>query len=344
MNEKKFFFNKKEPSIFVISTPFQALCACSAIKNLEIHDYLIIVVCSEYDPRKEQTFAVLDIFKFKFKKIEIYKHIFIYEMFSSGCFGKKSYSRAFVGDYHAPLLTMIAFKYLKINSIIVYLDDGSSSIGHLKGTSKLSLKSRFCTLLVFIMSYLRFVKINKIFYTIYFDIPTKKYVGKNDIGSLLSTDVKNVSNNAYFIGTNSTEYCSAFNISQEDYLNYLENALFYTKRQACNCNLFYIPHGKDKHLDIIIPVLNKCGVRILKLNECVEIYFVKTKIIPFVVSGFMSTALYTTKLLSPKTKILGFMTEESKLYKNIAEYYKDHKIEIVHLKSTKSCGNRATVI
>jgi hypothetical protein len=51
-------FEKGEPSLFIIGSPFQLLCAYEAIHTFNIYDYKIIVVYNESDSRKNQIFSI----------------------------------------------------------------------------------------------------------------------------------------------------------------------------------------------------------------------------------------------------------------------------------------------
>ena len=295
MKQTEVFFSKGEPSIFIVTSPFQVLCAYSTIINLKITDYLIFVVYAEIDIRKEQVFSCLDYFQLKYRKIKLHDHVIIQEIFSYDFFfrnkQKAHYSRAFLGDFRDDIFKPIAFKYLKKNSAIIYLDDGNSSLIHFQELRSTPLKSRIYNMFFSLIAHLRSISLNKYYYTIYSDVSTKMIVKKNEL-KLFTTNQNQCScNKSYFIGTNSSLYISTFNLSQEKFFFYLKTALKKFKETAHNSELYYIPHGKDKIIEDIKPILKEQGFQFLKLNEIIEIYLAQGKIVPIAIAGFMSTAL-----------------------------------------------------
>lgn len=336
MKQIKNYFANGEPSIFVITSPFQVLCTYSAIKNLKITDYLIIVVYAEIDIRKEQVFTCLDYFQLEYIKFKLYDHVVIQETFSFDCFfrnkHKAHYSRAFLGDYRDDIFKPIAFKYLKRNSAIIYLDDGNSSLIHFQKLRSTPLRSCIYNIFFSLIAHFRSIYINKYYYTIYSDISTKMVTKKNNLNILITKQNLINQNKSFFIGTSPDSYTRAMQLSHEEYLSYLETTLKKFKELSKNTELYFIPHGKDKYIDEIKIMLKELGFQLLKLNEIVEIYLTRKKITPVTVAGFMSTALYTIKQLSPQTRAIGFMTKKIPQYEFIANYYKNHDIDIVYLK------------
>ena len=56
-------FEKGEPSLFIIGSPFQLLCAYEAIHTFNIYDYKIVVVNNESDSRENHILSMLEAFK-----------------------------------------------------------------------------------------------------------------------------------------------------------------------------------------------------------------------------------------------------------------------------------------
>lgn len=335
MNNKEIYFANEEPSLFVIASPFQVLCAYCAITNLKIKDYLIFAIYEDNDKRNDQLFATLNHFKLNYKKVRLYEHAHFRETFSwNTIFGKKNgtcFSRAFVGDFRNTFYKALALKHLKKNGVIVYLDDGNISIDFLSGAFKLTKKLYFYNLFFSLISRIRAIRMTEACYTIYYDIPTKMTTKRNILEPILTGCSKETFNKSYFIGTNPDSYCPDLNLTHDIYFAYLEKALKKMNDYASGSELYYVFHGRDKHIEETISILNKYGFHYLILNEIIEMYFARTGISPLMITGFMSSALYTVKQMSPKTKAIGFMTNNNFTYTNIAKYYEKNGIEIEHL-------------
>ena len=329
-------FKKNVPSVFVISSPFQVLCAYEAIQELDIRDYSIIAVYDDGDPRTKQLFSVLDYFGLVYQKFSNYPHVWTCELLkSTSWFGfpiKRKVKRAFVGDFRNIVCIELAFACLNRNSSLIYLDDGNATINHLEGLHRFNRKESCFFIALRMIAFFRKIDMGSVYYTIFSDIPSIFFCKQNALNSL-RTNVSAISKNGiYFIGTNSEGYCDDQNLSLKQYFNCLENVLKTFKENHPKTECYYVFHGRDLHVEETNAILDKCGFCALRLNEIVEMYFVRNKIHPEAVAGFMSSALYTIKLISPDADIVSFMQEGNLSYAGICSYYQKNGIKIKYFK------------
>ena len=328
-------FEKGEPSLFIIGSPFQLLCAYEAIHTFNIYDYKIIVVYNESDSRKNQIFSMLEAFKLKYSKCEENKIHASRMIFNKSIWGlnkkEKKYNRIFIGNYDLISYRTIALSQANNGCNFIFLDDGNASIHFLKkGHYKHSF---FCSLLekIFLgISHFRGINPEKYFFSIYNDINTYKVVYPNKFDHL-GAQLTNSDHpeKCYFIGTNSTEFVRAMGISLEKYRAYLKKALEALKKQYGST--VYIPHGRDINSNDK-ELCQYLSISYTPLQEAIELYLVKNGIRPQVVAGFSSSALFNIKKIFPNSQVINlFIAQKNspdyKVYSEIAEYYKKNNIE-----------------
>lgn len=332
MKSNQIAFIKEESSIFVITSPFQVLCTYEAIQEFKIKDYLIIAVYIKDDARTDQMFTTLDFFRLKYQKFCVYKNVSVHELLKLRCwFGRKNVKkvkRAFVGDYRNAACLELALGFLDRNGIVVYLDDGSSSINHLMGEYKFSKINRIIFGILGKIAFFRNITVGCSYYTIYSDIPSNMKVKENTLCSLRRNIMDSEQRGCYFIGTNPEVFCRVYSVTQEKYFLLLEKFLEKYRLKFPGSSLFYVFHGRDRFVDKTKLLLKNYGYTPLCLKEIVEMYIVQNRIYPQFVVGFMSSALYTIKKICPKTMVESIMIGSDKLYLNVCEYYKKHGIEI----------------
>ena len=319
-------------SVFVITSPFQVLCVYEAIQEFKIKEYIIIAIYIKEDPRTKQMFSILDFFNLSYQKFCIYKNVSIHELLKPSCWfgrnGEKKVKRAFVGDFRSPCCIELALGFLDKNGIIVYLDDGSSSINHLMGAYKFPRVQRILFGILKKIASFRNIDVGNSYYTIYSDIPSRMKVKENALLSLQKNVLDVKPSGCYFIGTNPEIFCKVYSVSQEQYFLLLEDYLKKLRDRFPEEPLYYVFHGRDKLVEKTKVLLSKCGYSPLILKEIVEMYFVQNKIYPQAVVGLMSSALYTIKMLRPNTMVESALIGNNKIYLNISDYYKKHGIEI----------------
>ena len=330
MGKKRICFDKELPSLFVIASPFQVLCAYEAIQEFEIKDYSIIAVYDKGDPRTSQLFSALDFWELKYQKFCNYPHVQTRELLKL-IFGHRFpneglFKRAFIGDFRNIICEELALKCMHAGASIVYLDDGNASIDHLKGLYRISKREKIFSLLFKAIAFVRRIYLEPVYYTIFSDIPSKIFYKENALTSLKANISIEPQDGIFFIGTNPDGYCSDQNLSLNQYFICLEKVLNELREKNPSANRFYVFHGRDSYVDKTNEILEKLKFKALRLNEIVEMYFVRNKIHPLVVAGFMSSALYTINRMCPKTEVVGYMQEGNQSYANICDYYRKHGI------------------
>ena len=62
-------FSMSTPSVFVVWSPFQILCAVSAIRQFAIKDYLLLVRLYKGDARNQQILNILNKYELRYKPV-----------------------------------------------------------------------------------------------------------------------------------------------------------------------------------------------------------------------------------------------------------------------------------
>lgn len=291
-------FDSETPSVFIICSPFQALCLVSAIRNLKLTDYQVVVIPSV---RFTQVKTVLDRFgiSFEIKDLGWHRWRMRWYRFSSLFHRRNKYKRLFVGDFRSINLLYLGLQYISDGADIVYLDDGNASIPLFDG-SRTSLPLKHDTTYAKWLTQSRNISFMKYFYSIYADFPDSKYeIKKNSLHILLSPSKEESSSCIYFIGTNTVSYCASLNITVEAYMQVLCQIISYINQKYEEPEILYIPHGKDVSEEIK-SLCKENNIKYQKLDMPVELYFVN-QARPLAVYGFGSSALYNIKQMFPKT-------------------------------------------
>ncbi len=134
----------------------------------------------------------------------------------------------------------------------------------------------------------------------------------------LKKKLKNLSgfsNDIYFIGS---PFVEIFNVKKDDYLKLLERTFAYLRSKN---KIFYVPHPKEETL-----YLKKYfkDLKILKINDPIELYLLNKRKYPKLVASFGSTAMITLKKISNKFNLLN-LEEKNTLKGN---FNKDRKKRI----------------
>lgn len=332
---RKKFFSLETPSLFVVASPFQVLCAFEAIKKFKIKEYSIIAVFEKDDPRNDQLASVLDFLKLDYLRFDRphrkMRDEFLHFKNWFGCGKGRKVKRAFVGYFHDFYCIILALSFLSRDASIVFLDDGNASIAHLNGSIIFNNREKAWIFCLKVICLLGRVDMGPAYFTIYSDISSKIPCEPNLLNAL-GTECSSRKEGVYFIGTNPVSYSSAQGFSLKSYFSLLEDALRELKNEFPLETLYYVYHGRDEFIGETNLLLEKYGYQALRPKENIELYFVQHRINPVKVSGFMSTALYTIKKLRHDAQIGGYMIENNKAYIGKSDYYKRHGIEIRLLK------------
>ncbi len=318
-------YDKNVPTVFVIGSPFQAICTVSAILNLQILDYKVIVIFSD---RYLQVKSVLNRYNIPFilKKVGKYRwRMRLYMVFS--LFHRKyRWKRLFVGDYRSKTLLYFGLMNVSDSSTVIYLDDGNASIPLFDGTEKYRIDKY--------LNYLalrRNVILLKHFFSIYTGFVNEAFdIRFNDI-SVLGNDTNSINKSILFIGTNSKLYCESLIIDRNNFYSILEDQIKNIKRNNPDKDVIYIPHGKDSSEEVL-RICNDNSVQYKRLDVPVEMVAQSNKIEPIEVYGFTSSALFNLKKMYPQCEVYNILITPKVMtnlfgdYVSISDYYTQNGI------------------
>lgn len=326
-------FEKKIPSVFAVSSPFQILCAIAAVRQLEITDYLMVVRFPMRNSRNLQVKNILNYFDISYKSVYSLNR-YTSNFFMLKCFLRRQnrYKRLFVGDFRDVYNCFIGCNLVSDGSNVIYLDDGNITISQLCGRYKefpgLSLLNR--------IGKRRNLIFNKNLLTLYGDIPSDYYnVCSLQLDKLISSKVNPESQkDVYIIGTNIERYCYPLEISETSFISYLDKLMVDLRKQYPNDNIVYIPHGKETKLYAQqLCEKNSCVFR--QPSIMVEMELLSCSNPPKAIYGFTSTALHTLKKLFPLAKVYNILfesKEDNPVYKDFLDcssYYQQNSIELI---------------
>lgn len=316
---------KKEEAIFIINSPFQAICALEAVSYFHINKPVFFVL---NDPDSKRRVLQL---------VENRGEILYFDHDNKGTvslikrtIGYKIKSKTiFIGDYFSYSQFAIGVLCASLEAKIYYLDDGGSTLTIFPPVSR----KRYSTnknKIVFRL-FLAFASIKRVSYYFYsiFNLPNlnnRKCLIKNNFTGLKNKMLEATHNGIYIIGTNS----SVLKI-QGGYDNLLKKSIEYLNKTYPNEPVFYCPHRRDKNN--YSELLSLYDVRVFNTEISVEVDFYNKNIIPVAVVGYGSTALLTLKMMYPTVDSISFSfksgADAQRLYSFIENYYKSCGIVIV---------------
>lgn len=325
-------FRQNDRSVFYVASPFQALCAIAAIRQLKIDDYIFIAQFVRNNPRNSQLSAVLDKFAIKYQ-ICIYESKKVYSSLLKAMIPTSStYSRLFIGDYRNIYGLLIGIRKVRSHSDIVYLDDGGNTSTLFENLVDISMPSKIIMKLI---SIARHTKTMKNFLTVYSDIPNMRY---NICNLNLNQNLLSMSNNdnkkqdVYIIGTNKTAYCDYLGINDDIFDMKLDEMVKFMSLTYPNDNIIYVPHGRDRgdYAKIICEHYN-CEFR--PVNMTIEMELLQQPHQPKVIIGYTSSALFSLKKLYPESEVINLLFDlhsdnlHHKQYKKASCYYEKNGIK-----------------
>lgn len=327
-------FEKHTPSVFVVGTPFQALCAVEAIRDLEIEDYQFYVVFC-HDIRDSQTIKLVETFNIPYTIVDKYDDILLYKK-RLLIFKRKAegYIRAFVGNFFSTMLYFWAIRSVSDNATIISLDDGTRTIQALKGDITCE-QNRLNDIVVGLAVKWRKINLRKYFYTIYSDIDSRLFLCQpNNLSHVLLSDIDSKKNGVYFIGTNPFAYCEQNGLCEEQYYNLLKLSF----RKVCSSypqeNKIYVPHGLDNDI-YTKDICKEYGFIYERPDTIVELYLIQKKSYPIASFGLSSTALLNIKKMFSLSLVENICVKTpngiSKKFAIIRDYYSKNGIQDIIL-------------
>lgn len=328
-------FAKHIPSVFCVNTPFQALCAIAAIKQLKIEDYLLLVYFPKHGTRNGQLRMLLEKFEFKYKPIKAFNRItFRLAAWSSKRSHKAKYQRLFIGDMRDLSLYFASLRSVNDGSDLVYLDDGNITVSLLKDIVTEPLNEN-CISYIKAIESKRHICFNKNFLTVYGDIDNPKYnIETLDLSLIVHQNYdKGTQEGIYIIGTNIDRYCGPFDIPYDVYINKLEELVIKLKGDYPDDIIVFIPHGMDKS-EYAKDICKKHHIAFEPSKMTVEMKLLSKEVQPKAVYGFTSSALYNIKKMYPQTRVVNVLYEcnpDNPFYQEYSicsEYYLKNGIEL----------------
>lgn len=310
-------------ALFIVNSPFQALCALEAIDHFSISSPVFLVL-SDGNSRK-QTMPL----------IEDKGRVLLFDHTTQGIVSliKRAKSlniktkRVFVGDYFSLAQYVIAGICAKVGASIYYLDDGNSTLAIFPPVSKKRYESKNARIGFIAFGLIASIKlIKESFFTIY-DVSAKNnLVIKNEF-KILRNKFDNKAQAVFIIGTNPS--ACHFN---RDYRIVLKEKIQFLRNRFPGETIYYCPHRRDE--TVYGDFFYDCGVLLFNTEVSVEVDFYKKNITPVAVAGFGSTALLTLKVLYPNVMAISFKIETdndstNKTYSYIGDYFKHIGIEIL---------------
>lgn len=353
MRSKKIAFSKHTPSLFIIVSPFQLLCAIEAIKEFCISEYDFILALDRGNPRNQQMLSMMNELHLDYDLI--YVDAISYSEFknNSGLFSKrpkKQYRRIFIGEYYSYKIKIYATLFAKKDSVVVYTDDGNASLSLFNGISRdlnppKTFVDKYSARKLELKQFLRYKWVcfqkgiinRNYFFTVYHDIPSWRFtMYPNHLSHLMPQESCNtLDKTIIFIGTVVDHYCRQMSIDVSWFESRLRNVLKNIRQNYPDYNILYIPHGRDTNT--VIPVIcNDYGVKYQRINVAIEYYLLQQRLKPQVVIGVNSTALYNIKKMLPIVRIINIYIENKyavfrDFFKEVALYYSKHSIEIMKI-------------
>lgn len=315
---------KSAPSIFVVCSPYQVICAVEAINHFEIHDCLFFVVFHKGDKRNAHLTKCLNYFKIDYVEIsgEYHKWKHRYNVLKAYIPKWNKYKRAFVGDFRFGDLLFYSSLYLSNDSNVIFLDDGAASIVEFNKQSKRiknSLEER-----VDHICRLRKIRYGKYYFSQFTDAHNKDLVIiKNEMSFFKQINKeKGSQESVYFIGTNPSRYITNyFDMSVQDYFKRLDVIFQVIKKKYSGDSIIYVAHPRDDETYTKI-LCQQYNIMYMKSDIAIEIDLLMSDTIPKCVYGFNSTALCNLKMYYPQLPVVSCLL--SSKYAESLSVYNDY--------------------
>lgn len=321
-------FAKYTPSIFVICSPYQLLCALEAIHHFEIKKYRVYTVFYKGDPRNEQLERTLKAFNIKYYGLSNIITQWEHRQTFLPRFNK--YKRGFIGDFRNYTLLHHCMRFISNNSTIISLDDGMCTVSALNGSYKHNntpLENR----LLQICSW-RNILLGKYFFTQFSDIKNQHLeIAGNDFNYFKEINKnKKGEKGVVFIGTNPDSYINNYTgVSVEDFSHYLNTILKSIRNKYPNESIYYYAHPRDINT-FALDFCKNYGIVFKKAEIGVEIDVLLSEYRPKCVYGFNSTGLYNIKKIYPTCEVVSLILPHKCDYSmtSFCEYIKQNNIQI----------------
>lgn len=347
---KDLAFSKGTPTAFIVDSPLQILCAAEALKEFEIEDYVLIIGVEPSDVRAAQVLSMLRELRLKYKIIEsdniaeVYRDLFA----SKGIFQENEpvkYRRIIIGDYYALGQRALGTHFADEGSVVVYMDDGCATIAMLNGImsnteepTDWGMKEvwRRTTYKPYIDKKKRIDNIFKqkgiydndfLFSLFHYTQNRKVCIYPNKFSNIHALfDKPNGDNAVYIVGPSIMSRTNG--LKSEIFEAIIWTKLVDVRKRYPNTEIVYIPHGcdTDENIPLFCKMLN---IKYSRLSCAIEYHFLKQGIKPLAIYGFISSALWTLKMLFPDANVVNWVIDNHnspgwRADVRITDYYAKH--------------------
>lgn len=327
-------FSEKEPSLFIVQTPFQAMCAINAIRQLKIENYeLSLHLHPNTEKRNKQTIELADMYGLRYN-VEKYKPIGFANLLGLLFKRRNRFNRVFLGThlYHDGYYH--ALEELKDKGNLILLDDGVATLTLLKEGYNTKGKSTLFMAFYKVIAAIHRIRINNVL-TVYKDIANPQWnIAFNDISLLRQTRCSRENSKIIFIGTNNSGFITRRGVDEIGFKKALFNVLKEVKIAHTHDEILYIPHGRDKS-NFAKDFCDELGIKYTPIDINVEIYLITSGIIPNAIYGFTSSALYNLKRIFPESSIknivMKVLYDKSSGGFEISKYYEQQGIPTIRV-------------
>lgn len=325
------YFQKHVPTVFVVGSPLQLLCAIEAEKELEVDDKMYVLVLRPNWSRNDQLLSMANSFNISYNIV--YTDDLLYDdmVGGQGFFADRDtcpkYQRLVVGEYFDTYSYCAAYKYAMTGSYMIYLDDGNASIALLEGKSDVPRPTILRKKLLWFFrqrkvryesrdKYATFFKERGIlctnsFFTLFDSVKSRYAIYPNHFAHIqtLLPVAKTTTDVVLIVGPMFEEIVDMCNIEQERIEAIFWEKLSQLKAQYRNQSIWYIPHGRDNNPNIPM-FCDMLGIEYKKISEALEWFVIKNNIKPVAVFGQCSTALYTLKKMMPDIQVVNWFLDK----------------------------------
>lgn len=324
---------RKTVNVFVIESPFQMLSALEAVRYFALDNNVLFMRISGNSRNNEQLGTIanygdwIKIIPFETAKLRDLAAIkrSIREI-------RKNYEIGllFLGEFYSPVIT--AFGVLFSSTKIYVLDDGAGSLEiwnyyhssdpkQAKRFMHASLNNRIKAMVNCLLRNWPGKKRKVIYLFSCFDLTSNQrlQVTKHNFDftrSKTSTLTEQKNDTLFFLGSCA---CESGVVTEE----YYEQCISKVAALYKDMHLVYLPHRHER-ADKIASRVAPYGFEIKYLDSIVELGFCELQERPRYVASFLSTALYSLKMIFPEADVTAFLYDESQInqrYRAQSLYY-----------------------
>lgn len=326
-------FAEKEPSLFIIQTPFQAMCAINAIRQLKIDDYVLSLhLHKNTEKRNKQTIELVERYGLNY---HVVKGCPIGIVNRLGLISNKGkYNRVFLGTHLYQDGYYYALKELRKGGNLVLLDDGVATLTLLEKGYRVTGRSVIPMAWNKTIAAIQGIALNNVL-TVYKGIYNSKWnISVNELSLLCKSNSPMEKKKIFFIGTNNSGFINKLGINEYEFKQALHNVLQNIRMLYPQEEITYIPHGRDKSL-FAKSMCEEIGIDYKPLDVNVEIYILSLGFIPNAIYGFTSSALYNLKMMFPdiivNNYVMKLLTDKSPDILSVSAYYEKQGINTIEI-------------